>query len=75
MHILDVPRSLRPALALVALAAAWIALAPAGATAAPNLRAQADEIMKKDYKGFVAFKRNAHPAPSTGPMTDAAGRS
>jgi hypothetical protein len=53
----------RPALALVALVALWAALVPAAAHAAPNLRAQADEIMKKDYNSFVEYKRAVHPAP------------
>jgi hypothetical protein len=63
MHILDLRRAVRPALVLVALVALWAALVPAGAHAAPDLRAQADEIMKKDYNSFVAYKRSVHPAP------------
>jgi hypothetical protein len=75
MHLLDLRRAVRPALVLVALVALWAALVPAGAHAAPNLRAQADEIMKKDYNSFVAYKRSVHPSPFNWSMTDAAGRS
>jgi hypothetical protein len=57
------PRSLAPA--LVALALAVVALVPASASAQSKtqLRAQAYQIMSRDYHAFHDFKTRQHPRP------------